>query len=216
MCKKAALTQKTTTGIKRFQEDQGFGKWFTALFEVVKTRESCQSDLALEPLASPSPSELSVQSCVVFHRKRTICSCEIKKRRQSSKEKMDMATTQALTLVKVAVRNDPTKELISFMREKMEKSRQHELQLIQLFHGQKNEASFHSTPYSSHEHTHTLQILAITEASIVVHRQPQVTQDQACENGHWGPPTITQWDLIKVPLVHLNILNCNNQNSFCV
>ena len=42
-------TKKTATGIKRLQEDQGLGKWFTALFEVVKTRESCQPDLALEP-----------------------------------------------------------------------------------------------------------------------------------------------------------------------
>ena len=62
LCKKAALTQKTATGIKRFQEDQGFGKWFNALFEVVKTRESCQPDLALEPSASPSPGDLSVPS----------------------------------------------------------------------------------------------------------------------------------------------------------
>ena len=62
LCKKAALTEKTVTGIKRFQEDQGFGKWFTALFEVVKMRESCQPGLALEPSASPSPSDLSVQS----------------------------------------------------------------------------------------------------------------------------------------------------------
>ena len=39
-CKQAALTQKTATGIKRFQEDRGFGKWFSTLFEVVKTRDS--------------------------------------------------------------------------------------------------------------------------------------------------------------------------------
>ena len=62
MCKKAAVTRKTATGIKRFQEDQGFGKWLTALFEVVKTRESRQPDLALEPSASPSPSDLSVRN----------------------------------------------------------------------------------------------------------------------------------------------------------
>ena len=52
LCKQAALTQKSATGIKRFQEDQGLGKWFTTLFEVVKARESCQPGLALEPSAS--------------------------------------------------------------------------------------------------------------------------------------------------------------------
>ena len=154
LCKKAALTQKTATGIKRFQEDQGFGKWFTALFEVVKTRESCQPDLALEPSASPSPSDLSVQSWDSSGTEKELFVPVKSKRRRSSKEKLDMATTEALTLVKEAIQNDPTKELISFMKEEMEKSRQHELQLFQLFLGQRNEASFHSTPYSSHEHTY--------------------------------------------------------------
>ena len=41
---------------------------------------------------------------------------------------------------------------------------------------------------------HTLQIQAITQHCTVVHRLPQVTQNQVCQNGHWGPPTITQWD----------------------
>ena len=41
-CKQAALTVKTVTGIKRFQEDRGYGKWFNALFEVLKRRDSCQ------------------------------------------------------------------------------------------------------------------------------------------------------------------------------
>ena len=52
------------------------------------------------------------------------------KRRQSSKERLDMATTEALTLVKEAVQNYPTKELISFVKEEMEKSRQRELKLF--------------------------------------------------------------------------------------
>lgn len=54
-CKQAALTQKTATGIKRYQEDHGFGSWFNALFAVVKTRDSCQPERALEPSSSSSP-----------------------------------------------------------------------------------------------------------------------------------------------------------------
>ena len=53
-CKQAALTQKTATGIKRYQEDCGFRKWFNALFDVVKTRDSCQPEHALEPSRSSS------------------------------------------------------------------------------------------------------------------------------------------------------------------
>ena len=44
-CKNAALTIKTATGIRRFQEDQ-------ALFALVKTRHSCQSEQAVEPSAA--------------------------------------------------------------------------------------------------------------------------------------------------------------------
>lgn len=53
-CKQATLTQKTATGIKRYQEDRGFGKWFNALFDVVKTTDSCQPKWALEPSTSSS------------------------------------------------------------------------------------------------------------------------------------------------------------------
>ena len=39
-CKRVALTMKTATGIKRFQEERGFGKWFNMLFPLVKSRDS--------------------------------------------------------------------------------------------------------------------------------------------------------------------------------
>ena len=53
-CTQAALTQKIATGIKRCQEDHGFGKWFNALFDVVKTTDSCQTECVLEPPRSSS------------------------------------------------------------------------------------------------------------------------------------------------------------------
>ena len=40
-CKKAVLTIKTATGIKRFQEEKNFGEWFSQLYSFVKTRDSC-------------------------------------------------------------------------------------------------------------------------------------------------------------------------------
>ena len=43
------MTIKTATDIKKFQDSQGYGKWFPTLFAVVKARESCQSEQAIEP-----------------------------------------------------------------------------------------------------------------------------------------------------------------------
>lgn len=141
MCKQAALTQKTATGIKRFQQDQGFGKWFTSLFEVVKTRESCQPNLALEPSASSLPSDTTVESLDDSGKEKELFVPIKAKRRQLSKERLDSATIKALALVREAVQNDPIKELISFMKEEMEKSQEHELKLFQLLLSHKPNAS---------------------------------------------------------------------------
>lgn len=69
-----------------------------------------------------------------------------------SKERLDLATIEVLTLVREAVQNDPTKELISFMKEEMEKSRKHELRLFQLLLSRRPNACLNSTPYSGNEH----------------------------------------------------------------
>ena len=70
-CKRAALTIKTGTGIKRFQEDKSYGSWFQKLYEVAKTRDSCQPDQAIEPRAMSSiptvPSEDTSESEVKHH-----------------------------------------------------------------------------------------------------------------------------------------------------
>ena len=124
-CKQATLTHKTATGIKRFQEDRGFGKWFSTLFEVVKTRDSCQPDQALGPSSSYSNLDKSMDGAddcpehgELFVPKKNV------RKRQSGKEKLDSATFEVMEMVKEAVSTDPTKDLIAFMRE--EKSRQHE------------------------------------------------------------------------------------------
>jgi len=42
LCKTAAMTVKTATGIQRFQDDKNLGRWFNQLFPLVKSRESAQ------------------------------------------------------------------------------------------------------------------------------------------------------------------------------
>lgn len=51
-CKKAALTIRTATGIKRFIDEKDYGSWFNNLFAVVKTRDACRPELAIEPSCS--------------------------------------------------------------------------------------------------------------------------------------------------------------------
>lgn len=145
ICKQAALTQKTATGIKRFQEDQGFGKWFTVLYEVVKTRDSCQPSQALEPSSSEKSfddgddNQGGVELFVPVKSTR---------KRVTAKEKLDATTADVLNMVREAVSNDPTKELINFMREEMDKSRQHELHLFQML--QTHRANVGGEPYYQH------------------------------------------------------------------
>ena len=49
MCKYALLTVKIASGMKRFQDEKEYGKWFDVLFPLMKTRLSCQPDQAIEP-----------------------------------------------------------------------------------------------------------------------------------------------------------------------
>ena len=36
------------SGIKRYEEEQGYGKWFNQLFALLKTRDSCLPDQGIE------------------------------------------------------------------------------------------------------------------------------------------------------------------------
>ena len=154
-CKQAALTQKTATGIKTYQEDRGFGKWFNALFDVVKTRDSCQPERALEPSISSSSPQCTPGSFLddntadnvedeaeLFLPKRSA------KKGKCNKDTLD-TTQEVMKLIQEAVRNDPTKEMISFLRDEMEKSCEHELKLFQLMLG--NRANSGMPPSSSME-----------------------------------------------------------------
>lgn len=115
------------------------------------------------------------------------------KRRQSSKERLDTATTEALTLVKEAVQNYPTKELISFMKEEMEKSRQRELKFFQLFLTQRSEASVHSIPYSSNEHRYNTNLSPYPRWHSGAQAMPSHPGSSILE---WslGTPSRMQWD----------------------
>ena len=55
-----------------------------------------------------------------------------KRKKEKPKEQLEAAILEASELVKEVVNNDPTKELINFLREEMDRSREHECKMIQL------------------------------------------------------------------------------------
>ena len=129
-CKRAALTVKTATGIKRFIEDKGYGPWFNNLYAIVKTREACRPELAIEPsfarvslpdadnVDSSSSSSSGVKEKLVIPK--------------SSKKKKEDPVFEAIGLIKNVIENDPMKDMVSYLREEAERSRQHEIKMLQM------------------------------------------------------------------------------------
>ena len=77
------------------------------------------------------------------------------KKRHSTKVKLDATTVEVMKLVKATIENDQTKELVTFMREEMEKSREYELKLFQLMFSQRANSTYDSyqgTPSSEAYH----------------------------------------------------------------
>ena len=56
-CKKIALTVKTSTGVKRVQDEKQLGAWLNQLFPLVQTRDSCNPDMAVEYSSSLQQSD---------------------------------------------------------------------------------------------------------------------------------------------------------------
>ena len=137
-CKKAALTIKTATGVKRFQNEKGFGVWFDHLFALIKTRDSCNPDKGTEPSANAQEDvEGSVDSDV---QERDFV--PIRSKESAKRKKKDDSLSDVVQLVKSMVERDPMKDLIELMREKMKQSREHELRLYQHMFNSVNAGSF--------------------------------------------------------------------------
>lgn len=144
-CKKAAMTMKTASGIARFQEERGYGIWFSSLFALVKTRDSCQPDQAIEPSADNS-SDNSLPS--------TSGSQELfvpipSKKRKTSKEKQ---FSELIGLMKDLVEKDPMKEFLEYAKEEAEKTRQHEITLMKMLTSA-GQANQNSTIQPNHQMT---------------------------------------------------------------
>ncbi len=127
MQKGCPYQKKTSTAIKRFQDDKGYGSWFDQLFSLVKTRDSCKPEQAIEPssvqsqpnattdpfLGGSEPEDESEKNLFV-----PVKNASRKRKKQDIQKEM-------LEMMKKAFEKDPMKDYIQFAREEAERSRQH-------------------------------------------------------------------------------------------
>ena len=61
ICRDAVMKVKTSSGIKRFQEEKDLGNWFGKLLPIISSMDNCQPEQALEPGCispdAPEPSD---------------------------------------------------------------------------------------------------------------------------------------------------------------
>ncbi len=134
---------KTASGIKRFQEENGYGPWFNQLFALVKTRDSCQPEQAIDSSAQGSEtSSLQSQRPSPERSPQTDLTGSVENSpeffvpvKQSKKAKENMLQ-EVVGMLKKVVQRDPMKEFLEFAREEADKARRHELQLVQLMMSQ--------------------------------------------------------------------------------
>ena len=128
-CKKAALTIRSASGIKRFQSDRGFGPWFNTHFELVKTRDSCQPEQAIEPSAHSEGSSPHSDS---DRKEEKVQKLYVPLRKKTRKDDMKTSMDNVMGMMKIMIEENPVKDFIAFAREEAEKSRKQEMCLMQM------------------------------------------------------------------------------------
>ena len=140
--------------MKRFNEEKGYGKWFDALFPLIKSRDSSQPEQSVEPSTSNCSSSRNSSTPVgqtqenddydddvddIYTEKTERCTTKrkskdlfvpIKKRKKKNNE--SESVTKVLKILETMVENDPTKDLLQFMKDDAEKSRQIEMELLKM------------------------------------------------------------------------------------
>ena len=129
-CKKAALTIKTATGIKRFQDQKGYGAWFSQLFALIKTRDSCQPERAIEPSADSATSSEG-QTSTESEENVPVPSTRSNKRNKK-KDNNSEAMSQMVEIMKEMVEKDPMKDFLQLLKDEMKANRELEMRLYEL------------------------------------------------------------------------------------
>ena len=142
ICKSAALTMQTSSGIKRFQDEREYGSWFTKLFPLVKSRDSSQPEQAIEPStfsSSEMPKDDEESTDLAMHPitaniDKSDLFVPIKNGRQARKRKSDKVLSVELLdgLRDILQEHDKTSQMIEFFERDSKAAREHELQLFRI------------------------------------------------------------------------------------
>lgn len=143
ICKSAALTIKSSSGIKRLQDEREYGVWFTRLFPLVKSRDSSQPDQAIEPSSSSSNSkqkddagenaDLDIKQLNEKMEEKDLF-VPTRNGKQARKRKLDKGQSVEILegLKDIMKESDTTTHMIDFFERENKAAREHELQLFKI------------------------------------------------------------------------------------
>ena len=140
-CKKANMVFKTATGISNYKDQKDFSSWFDMLFPLIKSRESCQPEQAIEPSAGPSTSDKESEINVFDDESETGTSTKSDeklfvpkptKKNKKGENSLVEKTVEVLESVKSLVQNQQTSSFLEFMEKENARARAHELEILKL------------------------------------------------------------------------------------
>lgn len=99
-----------------------------------KTRDSSSPELTIEPSASKEENNQPTENEDILdeHKNSSVGEFVPVKTVPTKRQKKEDPLVEAIHLMKTAIENDPTKELIKFLKSDIEKSGEHELKLYQM------------------------------------------------------------------------------------
>lgn len=130
-CKKLCLTIQTATGIKRVQDEKGYGQWFNLLYPLIKSRDSCQPDQAIEPDATNENMGKEDGNNDDSGSNMFVPVKNGRSRKRKTDRMMDVLLETGKVL-KAAIENDPTKDILALMREEMQQAREQDKRFNEL------------------------------------------------------------------------------------
>ena len=131
-CKAQSVTQRTATSLSRSIVEKGYGKLWDELFPLVASRESSDRSNNIEPSADTDSDENNSFEGTAQEELDRRSKDYVPTRPPSSKKKKRDSFSDCLqSIAKSFVEKDPTDTLLKFLSEENERSRRHEMQMMQ-------------------------------------------------------------------------------------
>ena len=126
ICRNALLKVKTTSRIKRFQEDQELGAWFSKMLQLVKTVDTCQPEQSVEPVnicSSSLSSSISMEGSSKNKWKQQSVPIHESKKNKKGTEALLANIKSSVAEMKEILKNDPSRELLDFLKSESEQQK---------------------------------------------------------------------------------------------